>query len=57
MTGEDGKQLDGSTPEGMAEIQKRMAHQQQMRDELAKLVKDDQFSGGNGRKGGFHWSM
>lgn len=57
VTGQDGKPIDGSTPEGKAEIEKKMTHNQQMKDELATLVQDGTFQGGNGKKGGFHWSM
>lgn len=56
VTGDDGKVLDGSTPEGLAEIEKKMVHKQQMRDELGKLVSDSPFSGGTGKRGGFFWS-
>lgn len=57
VTGADGKPIDGSTPEGLAEIEKRMTHSNQMKDELGRLVQDGTFQGGNGKKGGFHWSM
>lgn len=57
MTGPDGQPIDGSTPEGKLEMQKRMQHSQQMKNELADLIKDGEFQGGNGKRGGFFWSM
>lgn len=57
VTGDDGKIIDSSTPEGKAILEKKMTHNQQMRDEVAKLTTDGTFQGGNGKRGGFHWSM
>lgn len=57
MTGTDGNPIDGSTPEGLAEMKRRAEHKQQMRSELADLIKDGTFEGGNGKRGGFFWSM
>lgn len=56
VTDMEGKPIDGSTPEGKAEIEKKMTHNQQMKDELGRLVQDSAFSGGTGKKGGFFWS-
>lgn len=57
-TGADGKPIDGSTPEGKAELQKRMQHSNQMRNKVAELIDGGQpISGGTGKKGGFHFSF
>lgn len=57
VTGSDGKPIDGSTPEGLKEIEKKMTHNQQMREEISRLTSDTGQVGGNGRKGGFHWNI
>lgn len=56
-TGPDGKPIDGSTPEGKEELRKRMEHANQMREEIQKRIGGEEFKGGTGRKGGFHFNF
>ena len=55
-TGADGKIIDTTTPEGMAEVQRLSTNEQIMKDKMSELVQEGQFSGGTGRKGGFFWT-
>jgi hypothetical protein len=57
VTGSNGQPIDGSTPEGKAEIAKRMEYINQMKEKVAELVQDGEFKGGTGRRGGFHWNI
>lgn len=56
-TGPDGKPIDGSTPEGRAELEKRMSNESKMKNKIAELVDNSPISGGTGKKGGFHYSF
>lgn len=58
FTGPDGKPLDGSTPEGKAELAKQDANRQLMQAELAKHLQGEQgVVTSTGRKGGFYFSF